>query len=330
MSPRAGERSVPRLGIIGCVCLTAACPLYRPADDLIEDTLYSATKLGGVDDLEFERAAAPAGLMALEALHHDEPTHLGTLNALAAAYAQYAYAFLELDAERIEDTSPGEASELRRRARLIFLRARDFGLAGLDRRHPGFRTFIRGDPALVLDWLSPDDVSLLYWAATAWAAAYSDQETGQDVEAVESMMQRALILDDEFAEGAIYEYFALHYAAGPEGKPRDIAKARSYLARALELSHGRNLSFLVSWGNLACAYRHSTVEFHSYLQRVLAFDLRLAPDNWMGNEIAQRRARFLSARVQDCSAVHHKARPDNVGMRLTALMSGPPPGATRL
>src|SRR5204863_685960 len=90
------------------------------------------------DDPELIAQAAPFSLKLIESLLEPSPKHEGLLLAAASGFTQYSYAFVQQQADFVEDTNVARASALRLRARKLDLRARDYGLRGLDVRHPGF------------------------------------------------------------------------------------------------------------------------------------------------------------------------------------------------
>jgi hypothetical protein len=81
----------------------------------------------------------PFSLKLMESLLAEIPDHQPLLLATSSAYAQYAYAFLQMDADRLEDVDFEQAQALRKRAANLFVRARDFGLQGLEVDHSQFR-----------------------------------------------------------------------------------------------------------------------------------------------------------------------------------------------
>ena len=85
------------------------------------------------DDPELVRDAVPFGLKTMEGVLAEKPRHRGLLTALASGFTQYAYAFVQSDADAADlDGRLYAARAGRARARKLFLRARDYGLRGLE------------------------------------------------------------------------------------------------------------------------------------------------------------------------------------------------------
>src|SRR5512138_1023615 len=117
------------------------------------------------DDPELVRDAVPFALKSMEGLLEQDPGHEGLLLALASGFTQYGYAFV------------AAARAGRERARRLFLRARDYGLRGLDQREEGIAQKLKPGPELATALRELDDaeedVPFLYWTAASWSLAIS-------------------------------------------------------------------------------------------------------------------------------------------------------------
>jgi predicted anti-sigma-YlaC factor YlaD len=109
----------------------------------------------------------------MESLLAENPRHEGLLLASASGFTQYAYAFVQQDADEMEEKDFAAAEEMKARARRLYLRARNYGLRGLELRHRGFEKALRADPKQAVAAAKIGDVPLLYWTAVSWAAAIS-------------------------------------------------------------------------------------------------------------------------------------------------------------
>jgi predicted anti-sigma-YlaC factor YlaD len=250
------------------------------------------------------RAAVPFGLKTMEGLLASHPDHEGLLTALASGFTQYSYAFVQVDADEAE-LSGKMASALagRARARKLYLRAREYGLRGLEARHEGISARLRGarDLEKPLAELTREDLPLVYWTAASWALAIA---TGKDdmglvaeLPVPGALMRRALAIDETWDEGALHEFFVSWEAA--QGGARGFTRARQHRDRALELSQGKKLGVLVAYAESVCVPQQDRAEFHRLLQQVLAADVDAHKEHRLGNVLAQRRARFLLANLED-------------------------------
>jgi hypothetical protein len=196
----------------------------------------------------------------------------------------------------------GEAARLRDRAKRLFLRARDYGLRGLEQRHEGVREKLLGvrDAKAALAKLERRDVPMAYWTAAAWALAVSSGK--EDIGLVAelpvpgALVSRALELDDGWEHGTLHEFMVSDAAANG-----DVAAAREHHRRAVELGMNNKLGPHVSLAEAVLVPAQDREGFQKVLDDVLAFDVD-APDArpWrLANILAQRRARELVAHADD-------------------------------
>ena len=261
------------------------------------------------DDPELVREAAPFGLKSMESLLPIIPDDVDLLRGLAANFTQYAYAFVQQDADVAELSGrSAEARAGRERARKLFLRARDYGLHGLDVRYPGLEKQLRGvrDVDAALARVKKEDAALLYWTAAAWALAISDGKGDMglvaELPAPVAMMRRGLALDEGFDHGAFHEFFVTYDGGRSAADGGGPAVARQHLDRALALSGGKKLGPLVSWAETVLVQTQDRAEFERVLNQVLAFDVDSAPSYRLANILAQKRARALLDHVDDLFA----------------------------
>jgi len=199
------------LMMAGLAVIGSGCSVRRMAVNKVGDALAGGgTTFASDDDPELVKAAVPFSLKLMESLLNENPRHEGLLLAAASGFTQYGYAFVQQDADELEDKDLAAAEEMRGRARRLYLRARNYGLRGLEVRHKGFEKALRSDPKQAVRAAAVKDVPLLYWTALSWAGAVSLSKDNPDLIAempiVEALMDRALGLDEAFGDGAIHTY----------------------------------------------------------------------------------------------------------------------------
>ena len=260
-------------------------------------------------DPELVKAAAPFGLKTMEGLLEEKPEHEGLLTSLASGFTQYGYAFVQQDADAAEiDGRNAEARLGRERARALYLRARDYGLRGLEVRHQGLSARLRGvkeaDAALAA--AGKEDVPLLYWTAAAWGAAIAAGKDRMDLVAElpvpVAMMRRALALDETFDDGAIHEFLLTYEASRTEAQGGGPAVARQHYQRALAISGGKKLAVHVNFAESVLVQSQDRAEFTRLLREVVRADPGAEPRLTLSNVLAQRRARLLLAHLEDLFA----------------------------
>ena len=94
--------------------------------------------------------AIPFGLKTMEGLLDEAPRHRGLLLAASSGFVQYAYGWVQMEADVVEAKDLARATELRARAQRLYLRAREYGMRGLELDSPGLRDALRRDPKAAL------------------------------------------------------------------------------------------------------------------------------------------------------------------------------------
>jgi len=225
------------------------------------------------------------------------------LFAASSGFTQYAYAFVRQDADEMEPVNLEAATEIRARARRLFLRARDYGLRGLETRHRGITTALNADPQRAVQSARKDDVPLLYWTAASWGLAIGVSKNQMDLVAdqpvVEALIDRALQLDEAFDQGAIHSFLITYEMVrqGAEGDPAE--RARKHFDRAMALSGGFQAGPLVALAESVSVAKQNRREFQSLLDRALAVDVDAKPEFRLVNLVMQRRARWLLSRIDE-------------------------------
>jgi predicted anti-sigma-YlaC factor YlaD len=281
--------------------LATGCSINQMAVNKIGDALAgSGTTFASDNDPDLVGEAVPFSLKLMESLLESSPRHRGLLLAACKGFTQYAYAYVQQEADSLEDVDVARSAAARDRARRLYIRARDYGLRGLETRHEGFGRRLRADARATVREATREDVPLLYWTAAAWgstiAISKEDPEIFADQPQVEALIDRALELDEAYDAGAIHG-FLVSYEGSRRGATGDpVARARVHFDRAVSLSGGQLASVFVSWAEAVDVDRQDRADFDAMLQRALAIDADARPEWRLANLIFQRRARWLLSR----------------------------------
>jgi predicted anti-sigma-YlaC factor YlaD len=289
-------------------CFLAAllhgCSIKRFAVNQLGDALAeSGASFSSDNDPDLIKAAAPFSLKLIESLLAESPEHRGLLLAATSGFTQFAYAFVQQEAEKVGEEDLAAADALYGRAKKLYARARDYGLRGLEARHDGFAATLQKNPKDAVRVARKTDVPLLFWTAAAWGSLISiskdDPAMIADQLIVEALIDRALQLDERFDRGAIHAFLISYEMArqGVRGDP--AARARQHFERAMELSEGQLAAPLVSLAEAVCVEQQNRSEFEALLKRALAIDAEAIPEARLANLITQRRARWLLSRTDD-------------------------------
>ena len=298
--PRAAGRLVVMAGLATTL---AGCSIKTFAVNKLGDTLSAPgpSVYTTDDDPELIKAALPFSLKTLESLLQSSPKHKGMLLTACSGFTSYANAFVQLDAEAIESTDYEESERLKARARRLYLRGRDYCMRRVELKRPGLRAALAKDPATALGTVKYD-VDEIYWLGASWGSAIAvgvDQpDLVADFPVVRTLMEKALALDEDYADGAIHEVFITLDGMSPS-MGGDAAKARKHFERAVELSKGKSASAYVAMAASVAQPAQNKDEFLKLLDQALAINADDEPNTRLATLIAQKRARILQSRVDE-------------------------------
>ncbi len=292
---------IPLLVII--VLMNTGCSIKRMAVNTVGDALSGGgTSFAMDDDPELIRGAAPFSLKLMESLLAESPSHKGLLLACASGFTQYSFAFVAEEADRTEGKDLDMATEMRHRARNLYLRARNYGLRGLEVSYPGFGKALYTDPQAAVQSLKAKDVPFIYWTAVSWAGAISVLKDNADLIAdlpiVEALIDRALALDEKFDKGAIHSFLIAYEMNRQTGSGDPEVRARDHFKRAVELSGGKLCGPFVTLAESISLPNQDKTEFRTLLQHALDVRPDSEPESSLANRVMQRRARWLLDRIE--------------------------------
>jgi predicted anti-sigma-YlaC factor YlaD len=284
--------------------LLSGCSVKKFAINKVGDSLAnSGTTYASDDDPDLVGQAVPFGLKLMEGLLAESPKHRGLLFAASSGFTQYSYAYVQEPSEELESDDLARANFLKARARRLYLRARDYGLRGLETKHPGFGAALREESKEAVRSTTRRDVPLLYWTAVSWGAAIALSKDRPDLVAeqplAETLIDRAYELDPDFEPGAI-DQFLISYESARQGANGDFAsRSKQHFNRAVTLTSGQSASPFVAYAESVSVQKQNRGEFEALLQKALAVDPDARPEWRLSNLIAQRRARWLLSREDE-------------------------------
>lgn len=302
-------KSYPALVATLAACLAAGgCSIKRLAVNKLGDALAGGgTTFSADDDPELIKASVPFSLKLMESLLAESPKHRGLLLAASSGFTQYGYAFVQQDAEELEGKDASASLEMRRRARRLYLRARDYALRGLEAAHPGFQKGLQEAPAKSVSALRRADVPQAYWAAASWAAAIGvlkdDPALIADLPCIQALIDRCLELDETFDHGAIHSFLISYEMVRPRGEKDPVELARHHFDRAVALSNGQQVGPYVSLAEAVAVEQQDRKSFESLLHQALTIDANAKPEWRLVNLVMQRRARWLLEQKESLVAV---------------------------
>ncbi|GAB4344161.1 MAG: hypothetical protein Kow0037_32600 [Calditrichia bacterium] len=269
----------------GCSLQKVAVRTTTPIFGYGIDAIYSEP------DLKMAEQAIASNLKLLEGFHRADPGNEQLLLMLTQGFASYALGF-------VEDADP-------ERAKLFYLRSRDYGLTLLKKRGIIKEKMPATDNnfAAALQKCRKDDVPAVFWTAFAWGSWINISKDNPralfDLGKVKAMMQRVMELDESFFFGSAHLFFGAINGALPKMLGGNPDKAKEHFERCLQLTDHK---FMLGYVYLARYYAQPILEedlFDEYLKTVLEAPVDILPGYELITAIAQQKARILQKQKED-------------------------------
>lgn len=287
------------VGVLG------SCSIKQLAVDTVIDALSSGSGSAFTADPDpvLVGDALPFALKLYETLLQQSPENDALLLTTGSGFVMYANAYVQLPADMLDEDQYSLRVSMRDRAKDLYLRGRDYLIAGLNIRHPGFSSSPGTDAfAGYLAECTVDDVPFLYWAGSGWLAAIAinsfDVDLGITRESALALLLRALELDEAYSGGAIHEVLISYYGSMPEMLGGSEKNARDHFDRAVAISGGGKPGPYIALAQSVSVNNHDHEEFASLLKTALAVETT-DPDSTLLNVIQKNKARWLLEHIDD-------------------------------
>ncbi len=296
-------RGFAALALVGLALVANGCSIKKMAVNSMAGTFAGSAEVFATDDdPELVRDALPFALKTMETLLVDVPENRTLLLAACSGFTSYANAFVQSEADLIEDEDWVRAEELRARALKLYLRGRDYGMRALDLDYKHFSDSLAVNPEGAVTRVKVEHIDFLYWTAAAWGSAIGlgmdRADLLADAPIPTAMLTHCLVLDETYDAGALHEVMIILKAL-PEEMGGDLEAARRHFARAVELSKGEKAGTFVTMAQSVSIQTQNKPEFVGLLERALKVDVDEAPQYRLVNILAQRKATYLLEHADD-------------------------------
>lgn len=291
---------VALLALAGCVELTAGqtAGLFHAAAPSFDEHW----------DYDMAGQAAPGAIMQLEGVLHVIPDNSDLLLEASKSYVGYTYGWVEDGMERAEARGDmDEADHLRRRARWLYVRARDLGKRLLRQEDDGLDAALASGIDGFHRWLEEnfddaDDAPALFWTGYAWGSAINvsldDASMVADLAFAKALVERSVALDEGYYNAAGLTFLGYAASAVSPQLGGDPEAGRRFFERALTVTNRRALQVQLSY-----ARTYAVITANRELFTTLLSEVREAPDALpsarMANAVAKRRAAFYLSRIDE-------------------------------
>ncbi len=294
-----------------CVLLSSGCSVKKLAVNKLGDALSQST--GGTfssdNDPELIKDALPFALKLMESILAETPEHIPLLISLSKGFTSYSYAYLQMEADYIEDDNLERAQEMRERARNLYLRARNYGLQGLEAAHPGFTNAFFENPNIALSALKQnkeENRNLVQWTISPWAAAISvskdHPELIADLPFIEAMIEW-FIHWDGYSENPVLDSILMSFESVRTKVDTADGTLEERIRRdfdgAIKFTQGHYAGPYVTLAEGICIQNQNRDEFMELLNKALAIDIDKYPECRLENVLMQKRAHWLLEKSDD-------------------------------
>jgi hypothetical protein len=277
-----------------CIALTLLlCSACSPRHLIIQGVAAEMVSQGEMveSDMALARDASAFYLKFSESLLQQIPEDGALAATVSAGFTQYAFAFVQLEADRIEGKDAKAAQKMRDRARLLYQRANRHAMTALERQLPGFGSALAANNGVTLPRLQQNQISVAYWAAASWAAQIAlskdDPETVADLPVVVRLATLVWVTQPDFGNGSIATLMGSLEAARPSGNQQ---KAATYFDHAIETGKGQNAGAYVAKAESIALPAGDRQAFETLLRQALAAGT--VPRN-LQNAVMRERALWL-------------------------------------
>lgn len=284
--------------LLGLAPLISGCFIKDMAVNSVADGLAGQGDTWSSDnDPELVGDAIPFSLKFMESILAATPRHVGLLTTLAKSFTEYSYAYVQSPAEMIQDENLEKYREMKMRSKKLYLRARDYGLRGLNVHYDHFSDQLAKDPKTAAK-VRKEDIDLLYWTGLSWIAAINMDKNDMDLLAerseAEALINRANELNPDYDDGSLQTFLITYEASRPGGS---LEKAKEHYKKALELTQGQDASCYINYAENIDEKEQNRQEFEDMLHKALAIDPDKKPSWRLVNLIMQKRANWLLSKA---------------------------------
>lgn len=290
------QHALKLLGLLTIVALLSACsPRYFIVQSLGNELASQGQSVE--DDLILAREASAFYLKLSESILRQTPDNLKLAEAVSGGFTQYAYAFVSVEAERIESKDIKSAQKLRERAARLYLRANHHAMAALEQHHPGFLKALSSPEPANWPHLYDEDIGAAYWAAASWGGYISlskdDPNIVADLPLAIRLAHLAWIKIPSYGDGALASLMGSFESARPGGSR---LQAAIYFDQAISTSGSKSAGPFVAKAESIALPAGDRTEFESLLRLALvACDSRRD----LQNEVMRERALWLLETADD-------------------------------
>lgn len=247
----------------------------------------------------------PTILELYEIMYKTNPSHLGLAAMAGSLNVMYANVFIQWPASDLPLDQFDKQNDEYMRAKMHYLRGRNYCLRALEGRHPGFTKAVLGtdtdEMQKAVDTLDENDVNAAYWACAGWLGAFSVDLLDPDLlgclSSPPAILEKAASLDPNYSDGAIWDLLC-QFNISAVGFGGDADRAMECYKKALEVSGGKSPGIYVTYAESFCV-PNDKAGFVDALNKALAINPDDNPSSRLMTTISQKKARNLLKKIDE-------------------------------
>jgi len=275
--------------------------LKKMADGLSGESKGSAFTRD--NDPQLMADALPLALKLYETILEKNPKHAGIHGSTASAFCSYSYAFINFPADTLPSEQSDTKFQMHQRAKKMYLRAREYGMMGLEINHPGFREAFKTNTDSALAMMTSKDCKLLYWTGLSWMGAFNtdkfDMKLALSVPKAIKIMKKVEQLDPNYGTGSIDEFLISFYGAMPTSMGGDVAKAKVHFDRAVELTEENSAGPYIAYASAVAIPSQNRELFEELISQALEIKPEDDKDNLLFRTIQNQKAQWYMNHIED-------------------------------
>jgi hypothetical protein len=297
-------RSISGLFFIICTLLVFSCSLSKLTTRKLTDSLAQSSGLAFTndDDPELIADALPFTIKLYESLIEKDSTNAALYLATSKLLCLYSQYFIAAPLDTITD--PVQKKAIGKRAKKLFLRARDYALKSIDIQKAGSRkAYLTGDIDSMIASVSKSDSSALFWTSVAWFGAIgadkSDLSLAMGIKKPLMITRKLITMNPTFYQGMAHELMGIVTVNIPKSLGGSPDTAAYYFSKAIQLSDSSRASAFVMYATRVAAKTKNKDLYVSLLEKANNIPVDTYPQLRLQNSIYQQKARLLLKSVQD-------------------------------
>jgi predicted anti-sigma-YlaC factor YlaD len=297
-------RSIPGLVFSIFMLLIVSCSISKLATRKLTDSLAGSSGLSFTsdDDPELIADALPFTIKMYESLMEKDSTNAALYLATSKLLCLYSQYFVAAPMDTITD--PVQKKAIGKRAKKLFLRAREYALKSIDIAKPDSKkAFLTGNIDSTISTVSQSDTSALFWTSVAWFGAIgsdkSDMSLAMGIKKPLTITRKLIEMNPTFYQGMAHELMGIVSVNIPKSLGGSTDTAAYYFSKAIQLSDSSRVSAFVLYATLVAVKTKNKDLYVSLLEKANSIPIDAYPPLRLQNSIYLQKARLLLKNVNE-------------------------------